>query len=309
MRIDRPAELGERAARAIDRQDWLAPVEDTLQGAIGAAFRAGGAVGQRVKDFLHGTWLGHPLHPVLTDVPIGAWTTALVFDVLDRSRRHGWWTRRALQRRADDAITVGVVGAVGAALAGITDWQHTGGGARRTGLAHAALNTVALACYGGSLALRARGARAEGRSLAYAGYAVLLASAYLGGRLVYHHRVGVDHAERDAAPAEFARALRDTELPEGQHRRVEVAGVAVLLVRRAGRVHALGERCSHMGGPLAEGEVWDDSVVCPWHGSRFALEDGRVLGGPATMPQPCFETRVRNGWIEVRRAADAFAAA
>jgi nitrite reductase/ring-hydroxylating ferredoxin subunit len=197
-------------------------------------------------------------------------------------------------------VAIGIGGAAVAALAGLTDWQHVDGPPRRTGLAHAALNTVALGLYSGSLLLRRRGARDAGRALAGAGFGVLIAAAYLGGRLVYHDRVGVDHAERDG-PEGFTRAVREAELAEGQPRRAEVDGVRVVLVRRQGRVHALGERCAHLGGPLAEGEVREDSIVCPWHGSRFALEDGRVLDGPATLPQPCFETRLRDGYVEVRR--------
>jgi len=291
--------LAESAARGIERQEWMAPVEDALQRAVAAAFKAGGNAGRAVKNFLHGTWLGHPLHPALTDVPLGAWTTALVFDTLDAGSR-GWPWQTAARRRADDAILVGIVGAVGAALAGLTDWQHTNGTARRTGLAHAALNTVALGLYTGSLVVRRRGSRGAGRSLAVAGFGMVMASAWLGGRLVYRERVGVDHAQREE-PEGFLRALRESELREGQPVRAEIDGLRVVLVKRNGRVYAIGERCSHLGGPLAEGEVRDDSIVCPWHGSRFALADGRVLDGPATMPQPCFETRVRDGFVEVRR--------
>ena len=131
----------------------------------------------------------------------------------------------------------------------------------------------------------------------------MLASAYLGGRLVYRDKIGVDHAQRDE-PQGFLRAIREGELRDDQPVRAEVGGLRVVLVKRGGRVYALGERCSHLGGPLAEGAVHDEAIVCPWHGSRFALEDGRVLDGPATMPQPCFETRVRDGFVEVRRRSE-----
>lgn len=291
------ADLTERTVQTIERQHWLTPAEDALQRVVSAAFSGGGTFGRRVKDFLHGTWLGHPLHPVLTDVPVGAWTAAAVLDVAEAAGNG----QASPTRRADDAIAVGVVGAVAAALAGLTDWQHTGGAARRTGLVHAVLNSVALGMYVGSLALRRRGRRPAGRRLAFAGFGVMLASAYLGGRLVYHDRVGVDHAEREAGPADFVRALPVAELAEGTPRRVEVAGVRVVLVRRESRVHALGEVCAHLGGPLADGAVQDGSLACPWHGSTFALEDGRVLSGPATLPQPRFEVRVRDGYVEVRR--------
>jgi nitrite reductase/ring-hydroxylating ferredoxin subunit/uncharacterized membrane protein len=298
----RPGAIAERAARAIEHQDRLRPIEDALQRAVVAVFRAGGARGQAVKNLLHGTWLGHPLHPVLTDVPLGAWTAALVFDVLDARDGEGRWCHRA-----DGAVGVGIAGAVAAALAGLTDWQHTEGAPRRTGVVHALLNTVALGLYTGSLLSRRAGARRDGRALAGLGFAVLIASAYLGGRLVYHHRIGIDHAQREA-PEGFGRALLETELVEGRPRRAEVGGVSVVLVRHHGGIYALGERCAHLGGPLSEGETHEASIVCPWHGSRFALDDGRVLDGPATMPQPCFETRVRDGYVEVRPAVDRAAA-
>jgi nitrite reductase/ring-hydroxylating ferredoxin subunit/uncharacterized membrane protein len=290
----RPSGLVEYAAETIEREDRLRPFEDALQGAIAAVFQAGGAAGGAVKNALHGTWLGHPLHAVLTDVPVGAWTVALVLDGLDARAGDRRW-----RRAADGAVGVGIAGAVAAALAGLTDWQHTEGAPRRSGLVHAALNTVALGLYTSSLLLRHRGARRAGRGLARAGFGVLVGAAYLGGRLVYHHRVGVDHAQREPTGG-FVRALRESELREGEPRRATVGAVRLVLVRRADRIHALGETCSHHGGPLAEGEVRQTSLVCPWHGSRFALEDGRVLDGPATMPQPCFETRVRDGWVEVR---------
>lgn len=290
----RPSSLVERAAQTIEREDRLRPFEDALQRAIAAVFHSGGAAGSVVKNALHGTWLGHPLHAVLTDVPVGAWTVALVLDGLDARAGDRRW-----RRAADGAIGIGIAGATASALAGLTDWQHTDGAPRRSGLAHAALNTVALGLYTASLLLRRRGARRAGRGLARAGFGVLVGAAYLGGCLVYHHRVGVDHAQREATEG-FVRALRESELPEGEPRRATIGTLRLVLVRRADRIHALGEACSHQGGPLAEGEVRHTSLVCPWHGSRFALEDGRVLDGPATMPQPCFETRVRHGWVEVR---------
>jgi nitrite reductase/ring-hydroxylating ferredoxin subunit/uncharacterized membrane protein len=303
----RLAGLAESAAQGIERQEWMAPLEERLQRAVTGAFAAGGTAGRAVKNFLHGTWLGHPLHPVLTDVPIGAWTTALVFDALDAGS-HGWPWQRTVRRGADDAILVGIVGALGAAVAGVTDWQHTDGKARRTGLAHAMLNTIALGLYAGSLLMRRRGARGAGRTLAGAGFGVMLASAYLGGRLIYREHIGVDHAQREE-PEGYLRALRESELREGQPVRAELNGLRVVVVRRGGRVYALGERCSHLGGPLAEGQLQEESIVCPWHGSRFGLEDGRVLDGPATMPQPCLETRVRDGFVEVRRRPEARPAA
>lgn len=285
----------ERAADIVGRQHWLDPLGDGLQRALARAWAAMGSAGQPVKNALHGTWLGHPLHPVVTDVPIGAWTAAIVLDVAALSTG-----RRALRAGAEAAILVGLAGAVGAAVTGLTDWQHTGGEPRRRGLAHAALNTSAAALFTTSVVLRRRRALGAGRALAMLGYAVANTAAYLGGTLVYRDRIGVDHADRDTLPRDFVRVLRETDLVEGRPRRAELGASTVLLVRREARVHALGEVCAHLGGPLAEGRVEGDTVVCPWHGSRFALEDGHVIDGPAAYAQPCLEVRTRDGWIEVR---------
>jgi nitrite reductase/ring-hydroxylating ferredoxin subunit/uncharacterized membrane protein len=295
----------EAALQVIERQQWLDRIGDGVQRAIEGVYSRTGEAGQRVKDFLHGTWLGHPLHPVLTDVPLGAWTAALVLDVLEVTGG-----RRELRAGADAAVSVGIAGAVGAAAAGLNDWQHTEGAARRTGVAHGLLNASALLLYVGSLWLRKSGARGEGQALSALGFAALSASAYLGGYLVYDRRIGVNHAATDGAGAtaddaggDFVAVLPEKELAEGEPRRVEVNGRPAVLVRRGHRIHALAETCAHLGGPLGEGRVEADAIVCPWHGSRFALRDGRVLNGPSPYPQPCFETRVRAGQIEVRAAS------
>ena len=151
-------QVGEAAIEAIERQDWLDVVGDRLQKAVAAAFQAGGDTGRRVRDFLHGTWLGHPLHPALTDIPLGAWTTALALDAAGDKNK-------GMARAADAAIGIGIAGAVGAAVTGLADWHHTTGGDRRVGLGHAMLNTAALALYVTSFALRRSGARDAGRAL------------------------------------------------------------------------------------------------------------------------------------------------
>jgi nitrite reductase/ring-hydroxylating ferredoxin subunit/uncharacterized membrane protein len=284
------------AIAAIEEAGWTDEVGNALQGGLDAVSDAAGEAAQPVKNALHGTWLGHPLHPVLTDVPIGAWTTALALDVMD--------TVKGGNQRADAAqaaVAVGLVGAAGAAITGLNDWQHTDKGARRLGVAHALLNVTATTLYLGSLLLRKSGRHGAGRGLGFLGFAVVCTSAYLGGHLVYGEGVGVDHAQAQPMPSEeFVAVLPDAELAEGQMRKVEAHGAPVLLARVEGRVHALAHTCSHLGGPLSEGELKECSVQCPWHGSRFSLEDGRVLDGPATFPQPCFETRVNEGQIEVR---------
>src|SRR6185437_10412931 len=243
-----------------------------------------------------GTWIGHPLHVILTDVPIGAWTAATAFDALDLATVRNHW-----QVAADSAIAVGLVGAAAAAIAGLTDWQDTDPPARRIGLTHGLLNVGGVTLFTASLLMRKRKRRRAGLTLSILGYAVATLAARLGGNMVYGQRVGVDHTAGQELPKDFVRVLSDPELIEGQPRRADCQGVPILLLRRGGRIFALAETCSHLGGPLSEGKVIDQSIKCPWHGSRFALEDGRVLDGPAVHPQPCLELRVRGGQIEIRR--------
>jgi nitrite reductase/ring-hydroxylating ferredoxin subunit/uncharacterized membrane protein len=278
------------AVELIEQQEWLQPLEDGLQQAVRASYEAMGEAGPPVRDFLHGTWLGHPLHAALTDVPVGAWSAAAVLDM-------------AGNPAADSAIRIGLGGAALAALAGLTDWHATDGKARRIGLVHGMLNVTAVGLYLASLATRSGGNRASGRALGYAGFLVALASSYLGGKLVYSQRVGVTHTPPPEGPEDFFHVLAESDLPENELRRVEVEGTRVLLVRRSGRVHAIAEVCAHLGGPLAEGKLEGEIVECPWHGSRYSILDGSVVAGPSVHPQPCYETRVRDGQIEVRPAA------
>jgi nitrite reductase/ring-hydroxylating ferredoxin subunit/uncharacterized membrane protein len=287
------AEVAHAAVKAIERQEWMAPAEEGLHRLVGRALHA---AGRSARNVLHGTWLGHPLHPVLTDIPVGAWTVAVCFDCLDAARPHA-----AYARAADRSIVIGIVAAVATAAAGFADWYHTAGGSRRTGFVHAALNTAALGLFAGSLGARRAGSLGAGRALSASGFVTLLASAYLGGTLVYRQRIGVDHSP--IAAGTTGEVWIDAALGEGERRRVDVDGVPVLLVREQGRVYALAERCAHQGGPLGDGHVEDGTIVCPWHGSRYALADGRVIDGPSAFSQPRFEVREAAGRLAVRRAA------
>ena len=279
----------------IARQEWLKPTEETLQQLLHKAFSFSG--GQPIKNFLHGTWLGHPLHAILTDVPIGAWTAAIAFDALESMTGS-----RAYGVAADAAVTVGLVGAVGAAATGLTDWQDIDPPARRIGLVHGLLNIVSATLFTSSLFARKRKSRTNGRNLAALGYAASSMAAYLGGNLVYEHNIGVDHTASEKLPEDFARVAADSDLPPRKPVRVEHDGTPILLVRQGSHVYALAETCAHLGGPLSEGKLEDDTISCPWHGSRFSLKDGHVIDGPSVHPQPCLEARVRNGQIEVRRS-------
>jgi nitrite reductase/ring-hydroxylating ferredoxin subunit/uncharacterized membrane protein len=273
----------------------VGPVAETLATAVRKAYEAGGDAGAQVKSALNGVWLGHPLHPVLTDVPLGAWTTAVACDALDTATN-----RNDLSGCARAAVTVGLAGAVAAAVAGLTDWSDTDGHARRVGLVHGVLNLAATGLFATSLVARSREPRG-GRGWALAGYVVAVGAAYLGGDLVYGEQIGVNHAAGQEVPEEFTTVLALADLPDRQPTRVMVGTTPVLLVRAGETVRAIAETCSHLGGPLSEGTVTSDgTVVCPWHGSCFALDDGHVVNGPATHAQPWFEVRVRAGQIEVR---------
>jgi len=281
----------------VREQDWLDTASEAIQPAVVKAFESGGESGQAIKDFLHGKWLGHPLHPVLTDVPIGAWTTAAVLDGLELIGN------KKYAAGADAAIAVGLVGAVGAAVTGVTDWSATSDERRKIGLMHGLLNTGAALLYAGSLVLRRReDSRPAAIGMSMLGYAIAGASAYLGGHLVYGEQVGVDHtATSDEADAEYKAVLRVEELAEGAMKCVKSGDVQVLLAKKDGEIFALANTCSHLGGPLNEGELLDDcSVRCPWHGSRFSLATGEVLDSPATAPQPKYDVRTNNGQIEIR---------
>jgi nitrite reductase/ring-hydroxylating ferredoxin subunit/uncharacterized membrane protein len=274
------------------------PLEEKVQKLLDKALYANGnPAAQATRNFLNGTWLGEPLHAVLTDIPIGAWTVAMVFDALEVISR-----RREFALAADTSIAVGLIGAVGAAGTGITDWSDVDPPARSIGLVHGLLNLGGSFLFLTSLLLRRKKSRRTARIVSSLGYVIMGYSAHLGGDMVYRHRVGVDQTDGQIFPKEFSAILPESELADGKPTRAMYRDVPILLVRRDQRIFAMAETCSHFSGPLAEGKLDGDSIVCPYHSSRFALQDGRVLNGPAVHPQPCLEVRVRAGQIEVRKA-------
>src|ERR1041385_6214084 len=273
------------------------PLDETIQKAIDKALYANGnPAAQKIRNFLNGTWLGEPLHVALTDVPIGAWTVAMVFDALAMMD-----SRYEFALAADTSIAIGLAGAAGAAVTGVTDWSDVDPPARRLGLIHGLLNVGATTLFATSLIMRKKKARDAGRGFAALGYALMTFSAHLGGKMVYEHRVGVDSTAGEKFPEKFTAVLPESNVPENTPTRAMYQGAPILLVRRGERLFAMAETCSHFSGPLSEGKLDGDSIECPYHASRFALEDGRVLNGPAVHPQPCLEVRARNGVIEVRK--------
>ncbi len=285
----------EGVAELVAQQTWLDPVSDVVQKTIERIYASSGPAGQRVKNVLSGTWLGHPVHPMITDVPVGSWTTSFIFDALDAATG-----RKEFATAADATLSIGLTAAAAAAVTGLSDWHFTIDRPRRIGMMHGLLNVGAVGLYGASLACRLSGSRAWGRGLAFVAYGVAGISAWLGGDLAFDEHVGVNHAPlEEEQPSDYTAVLDDAALQEGLPQRVDANGLAVMLVRQRGQIYCLAESCSHLGGPLSEGQITDGVVTCPWHASQFKLADGQVVNGPATYPQPCFQTRVRDGKIEI----------
>lgn len=274
--------------RLVEAMPWLDPVANAMHKAYDPWL--GQEAPRTPRDLLYGTWLGHPLHPAVVTLPIGFWTTAAVLDLAGE------------ERAADLSLGLGVVTALGAAASGAAQWQDTvkNEKPRRIGALHAMLNIAATGLYAGSWLLRRRDARGAGVALSTAGLGLATASAWLGGDLSYVLGIGVDHTAFEQPPAEWTDVLAAAELVEGKPARVEADGVPVMLLRQGGEVLAISATCTHLGGPLDEGEIEGDTVTCPWHGSVFCVRDGGLRHGPATAPQAAFAVRVENGRIAVR---------
>jgi nitrite reductase/ring-hydroxylating ferredoxin subunit/uncharacterized membrane protein len=248
--------------------------------------------GSRVNAALSGTAFGHPLHPPLTDVVIGAWTSAVALD---------WIGGKRGGPAADWLVALGVLSALPTAAAGLNDWATLEGPTRRLGLVHGTTNVVATGLFGTSWLARKAGRRFFGRLLALAGYGTVSVGGFLGGHLSFRRGVGVDHTAFLEVPEDWTAVVDEAGVKELEPLLVKSAGVEIVLVRERGSLYALLERCAHQGGPLHEGRIEDGCIVCPWHSSRYRLSDGVAVSGPTAHPQPAVQVRVRDGKVEVRR--------
>ena len=280
--------LGEIVGRFVDRQHWLDRAGDVLGKVASAAFDHLGPLSKPVEDVLHGTQAGHPVHAALTDIPVGAWTTTLALDLA------------GLDEGADLALKLGLYGAVSAAVAGLADWRYTAGSQRRTGVAHALLNVTATTLYALSAVQRGKGNRDRGRRLAHLGYGLVLGGGYLGGDMVYKMGMMVNRNAWVTGSSPFQAVVPLVDLEENRPTHVRAGSEDLVLVRAGDTVHALAQSCAHLGAPLSRGKVEDGCIVCPWHQSKFRLEDGRAEAGPTAYHQPHYETRIRDGLVEVR---------
>jgi len=285
--------IGRLVTRLVDAQaGWARPFGDFNHRWLSALFRPI----RPVKDFFNGTWLGHPVHAAVTDVPIGALTVALILDVIGQPVG------------ADVALLIGVLSMLGAAVVGLADYTDTDGTARMRATVHATVMIVALVFFAISLVIRA--GNPTDRTIAFAllviGYLVIALGAAIGGDLVYLIGTHVNrHAWRGAGAKWVAVDLGGLpDIPEGGPTKLKAGINDLVVVRNGDQILALHAQCAHAGGPLAEGELVKDQIQCPWHGSRFHLANGHVARGPAMYSQPAYELRRTDagGW-EARRAA------
>ncbi|PNI09192.1 (2Fe-2S)-binding protein [Arthrobacter sp. AFG7.2] len=286
----------------LEDAEWLDPTAKKVRKVVRRVIRPKWA-----RDVLHGVPIGHPVHPLAVQVPLGAWISAAVLDALPGN-----------DRAAAVLIGVGAGAAVPSAVAGFTDWTQLHPEQQRVGLVHAAANVTATSLYAASLVARARGSRGSGKVLAYLGLAVVGAGGFLGGHLTYRQAAGVNHSEEipHRFPGGWQPLAPLADLPEGKLHKIVVAEIPLLVYREGEDIRVLSDVCSHLSGPLHEGKLkagklqdratqnggpagGEPCVVCPWHGSTFSLRTGEVQAGPATARQPLFETRVSAGLVEV----------
>ncbi|MBP2707270.1 Rieske (2Fe-2S) protein [Microbispora sp. RL4-1S] len=297
----RPRRTG-RLQRMVPSPEVLDGLERTAAfdkpiGALAKAVR--GALGPgKLRDFLHGVPIGHPLHPALAMVSFGCWLSTAVLDLT-----------RADPRAARSLIVAGLASAVPAAAAGLTDWSVLHREQQRVGLVHALTNVAAAALYTGSLMMRVAGRERIGRTLAYAGLGAAGVGGYLGGHMAYRQAAGANHAESVShlVPLGWHDLCPLKDLPNGRPVMRRLGYIDLFVLRMGDEVSVLADSCSHLAGPLHQGRITvvegEPCVMCPWHGSVFRVEDGSVVHGPATSRQPAFRTRIRHdGVLQVRPA-------
>jgi nitrite reductase/ring-hydroxylating ferredoxin subunit/uncharacterized membrane protein len=281
-----------RIVDAIGSRKSLDGTAKPLSNAVMKAVPAG-----PVKDTLSGTWLGHPLHPVLTDVTIGAFLSSSMLDVLGDERH---------EAAADRLIGLGLLSVVPTAVTGIADWADTVGSTRRVGLVHGLGNVAVAGLFGLSWVARKSGARGLGKLLSMAGLGLATGTAYLGGHLSFAKGVGVDQTVFQRRPSDWKDAVDEADLEQGKPTRAQVGEVRVLLFRDGERILAIDDTCSHRGCNLTGGKVDADrdgrpTIRCTCHGSTFRLDDGSLVQGPATAPQPAYEARIEGEKVQVRQ--------
>lgn len=282
----------ERAARP------LAGLWNGVASVMDAIYRGLGTPGRYLQDFLNGVWMGHSLHAVLVDVVVGGATAALLLDVL-----RVVFGVDGLEVAATWITGLVVLAALGAFVSGLTDFKDTAPGDERNlaGM-HGLINIVGTLLLAVSLISRLGDAHGLGFWMLLIGYLVLSVGAFIGGHVVFKFGAMINHTAypRSKRAKEFAAVLPAADLPEGQPTKAMLGNTGLVLVRRGDVVNALRETCSHAGGPLSQGEVRGEAIICPWHASTFRLTDGAVRHGPSTHRQPAYRARINEGQVEVQ---------
>jgi nitrite reductase/ring-hydroxylating ferredoxin subunit/uncharacterized membrane protein len=276
----------------------LAGLWNGIANVSGAFYRALGGPGRLLQDFLNGSWLGHALHPVLTDVVVGGATMVIFLDIL-----RVFFGVTGLEDATTWTLGLSMLAGVGAIVTGLTDFKDTGTGDERNvaGL-HGAINIVAVVIFAVSFFQRLGGGHDAAFWVAVIAYLVVSVGAYIGGHVVFKHGYMVNHNAfaRGKKAREFTPLMAAAELAEATPTKVSLGATALVVVRRGDVVFALKETCSHAGGPLSEGRLEGDTIQCPWHYSVFRLSDGAVRHGPATSRQVAYRARISAGQVEVQ---------
>ena len=289
-------DLTERISVGIIKSNLIRKISASLDGIM---YRVLGAPRMRpLKILLNGTWVGHPLHPMLTDIPIGAWTLTILLDLIGLL-----FAFPQLGLASSITAGVGVVGALAAAAAGLADWMDIDPPEKAIGVFHASVNVSATILFLISFLMRwARHWQLGWATfvVALAGYFLVAIGGYLGGALVFYKGVMINRNAYRTGPDDYKPAVATRELAEGQLKHVLVEEQPVLLLRLDGTIYALGAVCSHYGAPLNQGKIVESTIECPWHASRFALQDGRVVQGPACAGVPVYDCQIVNDQVEIK---------
>jgi nitrite reductase/ring-hydroxylating ferredoxin subunit/uncharacterized membrane protein len=282
----------ERAARP------LAGLWNGIATVSNAFYKALGSPGKLLQDFLNGSWLGHSLHPVLTDVVVGGATMVVFLDIL-----RIFFGVDGLEDATSWTLGLTVVAGVGTIVTGLTDFKDTAvGNERNVAGMHGVINIIAVVIFFVSLLQRLGGGHDAAFWAALLAYLVISVGAYIGGHVVfkYGYMVNRNAFTRGKRATEFTPIMAATELPDATPTKTALGPTTLVVVRRGDLVYALRETCSHAGGPLAQGELRGDTIVCPWHASAFRLSDGAVRHGPASTRQVAYRARINAGQIEVQ---------
>ena len=248
----------------------------------------------------------HPLHPILVSFPIAFFIGAFVFDVLSLIRENAsfWQTGNYL-------AIAGIGGALLAAIPGAIDYFYIlppKSSAKKRGTQHALINLANVFLFAFGVYYRHTENASSFIVLAIEGFGIILLSiaGWMGGTLVHRNQIGVDH--RYASAGKWKEAY--FKAGDGQ---IEVAAVEELKINALKLLHigdkrialgrtekgyvAFNDRCTHRGGPLADGALICGTVQCPWHGSQFEVETGVVKAGPAKENIETYKVEERDGKV------------